>query len=470
MTRSFPLAGLLALAFAATAGAQPPAPPAPPTDALEAPLRPLSARDLDRLAPLMAVGVAAVVEHDMPPLLPAIHYALEVDAPARTVAELLSHPERFPALLPAIAEVTIEERRGDSVAYHWRIVSSVLTLGGRAMLTVYAPPDAAPARGWRIDVERTEGDLGRGREVWRVRPLGPDRSQLTLSTRVDLADANYVTRQMPQASRALSRTITMTTTLAMALRVQAEAERRAGRAPRALDGELRRPAVDVRTLEPLLLHADILAIEAAGDRFRQSTVITRYPRREAQVRSLIADPVAFSEALVQGSSATVTGQPAPDTIDFEWRYDSPIAGASGRMTLRERTDRVFELDATDGAMSGGRWRFETSRLPSGATAVVGWARFDVSEGNFLLRMICDLDPTFRIGLGASTEIMMSRALRIRIDRIPEADDHVPSWRAAAPPATAALAAPRVVPVIRVRDGLPRAPLPPRAADPEAASR
>ena len=202
-----------------------------------------------------------------------------------------------------------------------------------------------------------------------------------------------------------------------------------------LDPELRRPAIDVRPLEPMLLHADIVLIEAAGEQFRQSAVITRYPRREAQVRSVMGDPVAFSEALIQGSTATVTGQPAPRTVAFDWRYDMPLVGASGSMVMREREDRVLELDATEGSMRGGRWRFETSRLPSGATAVLGWAHFDVAEGNFVLRAICDADPTFHVGLGASTEIMMARAVRIRIDRIPEAEDHVPTWRVPEAPAT-----------------------------------
>ncbi|MCA9606715.1 MAG: SRPBCC family protein [Myxococcales bacterium] len=407
----------------------------PPHDALRAPLHPLTSRDLARLEPLMALGVAGIVEHDMPPLLPAIHYAVRIDAPAETVAEIVATPEGFPELLPAVNEVRIEERRGNSVAYHWQWQTSVFSLGGRAMLTNYAPPAAQRERGWRVVVERTEGDLGHGREVWRIRPTDDGGTVLALSTRMDLADANYVTRQMPSSGRSLSRSITMTTALAMMLRVQAEAERRAGRPPRVLDPELRRPAIDVRPLEPMLLHADIVLIEAAGEQFRQSAVITRYPRREAQVRSVMGDPVAFSEALIQGSTATVTGQPAPRTVAFDWRYDMPLVGASGSMVMREREDRVLELDATEGSMRGGRWRFETSRLPSGATAVLGWAHFDVAEGNFVLRAICDADPTFHVGLGASTEIMMARAVRIRIDRIPEAEDHVPTWRVPEAPAT-----------------------------------
>lgn len=442
---------MLALLLSARATAQE---TLPPHDALRAPLNPLTGPDLERLAPLMAIGVAGVVEHDMPPLLPAIHYALTIDAPAETVAAILTRPEDFDELLPAVSEVRIEERRGNAVAYHWQWQTSVFSLGGRAVLTTFAPPPSQRERGWRIVVERTEGDLGHGREVWRIRPTGPGRSTLVLSTRMDLSDANYVTRQMPSSGRSLSRSITMTTGLAMVLRIQAEAERRAGRPARVLETELRRPAIDVRPLEPMLTHADVVLIEATADAFRQSAVVTRYPRREAQVRSIMADPVAFSEALIQGSTATVTEQPAPGAVEFDWNYDVPLIGARGTMVLREVAGGTIELDATEGAMRGGRWRFETSTLPSGATAVLGWARFDVSEGNFVLRAICSADPSFHVGLGASTEVMMARAVRIRVDRLREDEDHVPVWRT---PATVTATAPATVerPPVLVRSAVLR---------------
>jgi len=400
-------------------------PERPPHDALVAPLRSFTARDVRRLSPLLDQGVVGMVEHDAPPLLPAIHFALRVDAPAREVAAILSHPERFGEFMPAVSEVTIEAREGDTTGYHWQWQTSVFQLGGQAMMTVYAPRAGQERRGWRIVVERTGGDLGHGREVWRVRPDG-EGAVVTLATRIDLADANYVTRQMPGAGRSLSRSITMTMGLGMILRAQGEAERRAGRPARTVDGPLRRPSIDPTTLEPLLRRGDLLLIEAAGTTLRQSTVLTRYERREAQVRSIMVDPVAFSEALINGSEARVTGHPTESSTEFEWRYDMPLVGASGTMRLTERDDAIIELEATGGAMSGGQWRFETGRLPSGATSVMGWASFDVSDSNFLLRAIDDADPSFSIGLSASTEVMMARAVRIRLHRMRPDEDHVPS--------------------------------------------
>jgi len=248
---------------------------------------------------------------------------------------------------------------------------------------------------------------------------------LTLSTRMDLRDANYVTQQMRAAGRSLSRSITMTLGLGMMLRAQAEAERRAGREARTVGSDLSRPAFEMARLEPLLRRGDVILVEAAGTELRQASVWTRYERPEAQVRSIMMDPVAFAQALIQGSSATISGERDEHGVDFEWRVDLPLVGTHGSMRLENLADGVIELQALEGAMHGGRWRFDTERLPSGATGVVGWARFEVADANFLLRAIVDADRGFRAGLSAATEVMMARALRIRLRLMRPDEVHVP---------------------------------------------
>src|SRR5690606_28785913 len=122
-------------------------------------------------------------------LLPAIHLAAIVDAPAATIADIVTDPEGYPAFMPAVSEVTVTERAGETRAFSWRWQTAVFALRGDAMLTRYAPPRAHPERGYRVAMERTRGDLGVGRQVWRIVPRGPNQSLVTLSTRVDLRDA-----------------------------------------------------------------------------------------------------------------------------------------------------------------------------------------------------------------------------------------------------------------------------------------
>ncbi len=418
------LAGLaLSLAFgASSAAAQPEAPP--PHDALVAPLRGFTRAEMTRVEPLLGYGPVGLIELPTPPTLPAVHLLADVEAPARVVAEVLSHPTRYPEFMPAISSVNVRERSGDTMAYEWQWRTSLFTLGGQAMLTLFAPPPGQERRGYRMVVEQNGGDLGHGRQVWRVIPLGPDRCRLALSARIDLRGANAVTRQMENVGRSLSRSITLATGLAALTRTQAEAERRVGHTrPPASEG-MHRPNIEVRALEPLLRRGDLVVIESSGASLRQSVVLTRYNRTEAQVRGIMLNPEAFAQALIQGSTATLTGEPTTDGVEFDWNVDRPLVGTGGHMILRERGPHLVELEALEGAMDGGRWLFETGMLPSRATYVLGWAEFDVGDANFLLRAMLDADESFRGGLSSAAVVMLARALRNRVNREPPTGVHL----------------------------------------------
>lgn len=408
---------VFALLFSSLASAQE---SRPSHDALEAPLRGLSRADLRHVEPLLDQRIFGLVEQREGELLPGIHLAARVHAPSSEVAALLSEPTRYPELMPALSAVTMRESTGQTRGFSWQWRTSVFTLGGDAMITVYRPRPGQERRGFRIVIERTEGDLGHGREVWRVLPRGPGESLLLLSTRMDIRGANPVTRQLQNA--ALSRSINLAMSFGMLLRVQEAAEDAAGWVAPALGEGIHRPALDVDVFEPMLRRGDVLLVEARGAEMRQAAVLTRYNRTEAQVREIMLNPVAFAQALIQGSSATIREQTEEGTC-FDWRVDLPIIGTGGAMILRETEARLVELEATGGALEGGRWQFETTRLPSGATGVLGWASFDVGTASFLLRAIVDADESFRTGLSAATQIMFARALRIRLRHVPPTGIH-----------------------------------------------
>ncbi|MGE0791001.1 MAG: SRPBCC family protein [Sandaracinaceae bacterium] len=397
---------------------------ADPNDALVAPLRGFTRADLARLEPLLAEGTVGLIEITEGELLPGVHLALDVEAPAATVAEVMSTPERYHEFMPAISSVTVRERRGDMLAYEWDWRTSLFTLGGQAMLTLYSPPRGQERRGYRMVVERSGGDLGHGREVWQVVPLSPTRCRVQLSARIDLRDANAVTRQMQNIGRSLSRSITMAMGLGALTRVQMESERRAGftRPPPSGTG-MHRPTIDVAPLEGLMRRGDLVLIEGDGPTLRQSVLLTRYNRTEAQVRAIMLSPVAFAQALIQGSTATLTGERTEDGLEFDWRVDRPLVGTGGHMILREHGDHTVELEALEGAMSGGRWQFETGVLPSHATYVLGWAEFDVGDANFLVRAIVDADESFRGGMSSAAVVMLARALRVRLTLEPATGVH-----------------------------------------------
>ncbi|MGF1469804.1 MAG: SRPBCC family protein, partial [Sandaracinaceae bacterium] len=368
-----------------------------------------------RLAPLAARGLVGAVELRRGGLLSGMVLMTEVRASPSVVASVVGDPAAYPRFMPAVSEVTVTERSAASTAFRWRWRTAVFSFAGRAFLTSYPPPADRPEQGYRIELRRTSGDLGEGREVFRILPHGPGRSLLVHASRMDIRDANYLTRRVVGRNRSINRSVALAIATGTVLRTRLEAERRAGRSPRPAPrrdaSSLRAPDVDPRPLLGLLRRSDVLFIEVEGATFVQTAILSRIPKDEARVRTAMLDPEAFTAGLSEATRVVATRR-SPDGTAFDWVFDVPLIGSRGSMLLREEGSTIA-LDGTRGALDGGRWRFRHRGLPDGSTAVLGWAAFDVADGSFLLRAIVNADPAFRPGLSSAMLVMMSRALRIR---------------------------------------------------------
>jgi hypothetical protein len=170
---------------------------------------------------------------------------------------------------------------------------------------------------------------------------------------------------------------------------------------------------------------------------------------------IISEPESFGKSLVPGSYARVVKR-EQGSKTFQWGIGLPLIGTSGTMTMREENGTVA-IDAVDGAMKGGKWRFDIPSVPSGEAIVVGYSQFDISKASWLIEKITSLDPVMGHGLAAATQVMLLRALRKRAHdeattlaapnapAAPAAQPASPAPAAAgaatAPPAAAAAAAP-----------------------------
>jgi uncharacterized protein YndB with AHSA1/START domain len=388
-----------------------------PTAAVRARLGLLTRADRDALAPHLDRGPVALVEFNGEAELPAVIFATRVEAPAADVARLLSDPAGFPRFMPALDEVTVRSRGDSMIAYAWTWQTAIFTLRGENVMHVFPGPGTRRDRPYRIESTATAGDLGTGRLVFRVYPDGPSRSLLVLSSRIDLRDANYVTRQLNRGERSINRTINISLACVMVLGTKKEAERLAGRVPsQGVEAPaLRRPEVDIDALKFLLFRGDLLFMDMTGERLDQVAVVGRIGRDETRTRAVMTDPTEFGAALVPGSYARVTGE-SEGALDFEWGIDMPLVGSSGTMRLRD-TGSVVEVDATGGALRGGTWRFDTEVYPWGEAVVVGWARFDPAEASWLIKMVVQGNPDFGLGITGGSSVMVIRAIRSRAWRM-----------------------------------------------------
>jgi hypothetical protein len=390
-----------------------------PTEASEARLGILTTRDRQLLEPHLERGPVALVEFSVESDLPAIIMATYIRAPAEQVVEVIRDPSGYPRFMPALDSVEILSRHERSIAYRWTWTTGVFTLTGTNAMTLYPGPQHRRDRPWRVESRAVGGDLGTGRLMWRVYPMGPSKSLLVLSSRLDLRDANYVTRSMGDGRRSINRTLNLSLATVMVLGTRRESERRAGvsaTTPGPVPA-LSRPDIDSAALAAMMFRGDILFFQMTGDRLDQISVVGRPGTTAERLREVMTDPNEFGPALVPGSYANVLEDRGAQ-VDFEWGVNIPLVGTSGTMRL-DRREPTVAIDAIDGALEGGRWRFATEALPWGEPVVLGWARFDLASAGWLLRAVVGGSRDFGIGLTAGTELMVMRAIRSRAWRLHE---------------------------------------------------
>jgi hypothetical protein len=375
-------------------------------------LQGLNRADLALLEPALQAGPVALVEFadDDADELPAINAAAIVHAKPSELLAVVQKPETYPGFMHTLDEVEVVRRDGPSVVYDWRWRMALLSLEGRNAMTLYAPPPDRLDAGYRVTIDSQSGDLGTGRMSLRILPHGERETLLCVSLRIDLRNANYIARKMADAARSVNRSANMSLTYAMLLSFRHEAERRAGyRAPERPAAELHQPVLDTIRIMPLLARGDLVLMDMNGDRLDQISVFGVIHHRRELVREVMLDADAFGNALLPGSAAKVVSKEGPLTT-FEWNIAMPLMGISGRMQLRD-ADPLIAVDAVEGALQGGRWKFETRALTKHVTLLASWASFDVRNSTWLVRALADADPYLGHGITAASEIMLERALR-----------------------------------------------------------
>ncbi len=379
--------------------------------------------ELSRLAGQLAKGPVALVEFaDMDAdQLPGINVALRVQADAQTLESVITDPARYPKFMPAMSEVEILGRTADSVVYDWSFDVAMLQMAGRNVMTVQRARADRPDVPARVMIESQEGDLGRGRFLFRIHPQGPKQSLLVMSMRLDLRKANYVARQMAKAARSVNRSANLALSFSMALHFREQAERQSGGTAGVVPAAkattvpaLEKPSIDMRPLFPLLERGDLLFFEGQGARLERMSVVGVIGRKHSKVLEVMRDAKGFGAALVPGSSAEIVSTKDGVTT-FDWDIGLPVVGVSGRMRMSDTDDGV-KIEATGGAMRGGQWHFDAAPLGKHASLITGWARFGFEESNWLIEKLVKSDAYLGHGISAASEVMLMRALRSRATR------------------------------------------------------
>jgi hypothetical protein len=381
-------------------------------DATIARLGSLDPEERALLVPYLAQGPVVLTEfQNRQTDLPAVIYAARIEAPAETVAAVIGNPKDYPRFMRALTEVEVKSVNGQMMAFDWTWGVTLFSLSGQNVMTTY-PGDSK--QGYRFDIRTLGGDLGIGRVMWRVYPEGPKRSLVVFSSRLDMRDANYLTRQLASEGNAVNRTINVAVAMVTLLEVKAESERRAGTffTGKFPSKPLRRPQVDMNALRGLLGRGDLVFLDLDGDTLQSVTVVGRSGASVERVRRVMLDPEEFGKSLLHGTCAEVVERSSAGTR-FEWEIPIPLLHVGGEMMLRP-SPSVIAVDGISGTLSKGKWRFDTHRYPGGEAGVIAWASFDPADSPKLIRKLIAGNTHFSHGFVAATQLAVMRSLRTRV--------------------------------------------------------
>lgn len=375
----------------------------------------LSRQNREALHPLLLQGPVAFVGFRNTHELPTIVLATYVDASPNCISRVLTDPARFPRFIDGLHSTTIESRDELETTYGWTWQIGFLRMHGRS--SVMAIPTQTSRRGSLVSMQVLDGDLGEGRMSWRAYPRPEGKSLLVFSSRLDMRDANYLTRQMSVGGNSVNRSINISLAYVMMMSVKEEAQRRLGDrdddAPRADEGlgDLREPDVDLRALAPLLARGDVAAVDLRDGPLYPVSVFSRTWRAPQVIWPIMTNPESFGRSLIQGSRAEVLSR-SPQGSTFAWSIPIPLVGSEGQMELAHTSDSV-NVRGISGHLQESRWNFRLHTLPWGEAAIVGWSRFDPGDASWMLETLVRDTRHFREGIALAGKIMIVRSLRSR---------------------------------------------------------
>ena len=262
------------------------------------------------LAPHLAQGPVILTEfQNRQTDLPAVIYAAQIHAPAKTVAAVIGKPHEYPRFMSALTSVDVKSTTKSMLAFDWTWGVSLFSMTGHNVMTTYPGDDE---RGYRFDIRTIGGDLGIGRVMWRVFAEGSEKSLVVFSSRLDMRDANYITRQLASEGNAVNRTINVAVAMVTLLEVKAEAEKRAGThiGAKFRAMPLTRPHVNMNALRRLLGRGDLVFMDIDGETMQKVTVVGRTGASVDRVRRVMLDPEEFGQSLLHGTCAEVVERTA----------------------------------------------------------------------------------------------------------------------------------------------------------------
>lgn len=381
-------------------------------DAPQQRFKALSKSQRELLAPHLSAGPVLLVDFARKPALHGLHLVMHVNASADRTFHMVADPKNHRRLLPLLQKVSVKDRKGLSQGYSWSGRMALMNLQGTASVVALRSPK--PSRAHRIDMRHLTGDLGEGRTLWRIYPTSKGTCTVVISSRIDLRDANYITRTLGRGKRGMNRSMNITLLVMMGLEAKRHVETNT---VMHTESHPELTVAHTTALMPLLVRGDLLFLRLHHDQLERLETLAYQGTDRNRVEKVLHDPMEFMPYLMPGAYAKTLTSTAEQTT-FKWGMSMPLIGTSGVMRLLDRGPGVV-VQALSGALEGGWWRFEPHCINGGITVLHANARFDPTKVSWLLQAIVGNSAPLKYGIAAGSHIMAVRAVRSRVHRMHE---------------------------------------------------
>lgn len=376
-------------------------------------IRPPSRAEINAAKSVLHRGLAVLIESDARGGLKQVNIYGRINAPQKTVFDVISDPNALPAILPCVTEESIEVREssGNATTYRWYYDGTLTDFGG-----VTSQATAAPAAvQWML-----QKAFGPGQMLWRLYPDG-DQTIVALAMNIHVTkSAHSILRWLSRANPSQPQAFNVGHGSVTFRGVQHESIKRAGRPPlppptgRVGSGPMRPlNANEIKALAPLLKRgvAGVIEQDARG-RVKQSALALRVNAPAEKMVAMMNRPGGWGSP-VEGVDILI---PEGDTSGerFVFRFSFPVLTVSTDMNLTKRPDGI-DLESPTGQLKGtvAAWRV----IPEGATSVIsGASRFKVRDSHRIVRNMVDEDPYFGHAINASCLAIWARFFKLAIER------------------------------------------------------
>lgn len=373
-------------------------------------VRPPSTSQIKAASTMFKRGLVVTIEPDNSGGLSQVTVFGRINAPVKTVYEVLTDPSALPDMQPAMRDIKVRAKRGNALTYSWTYGDVLTRIEGVWSLAL-APEKAVSLR--------SMSGFGPGFALYRLYPEG-DQTTVTLSMNIDVTQSNNaILRWLTNASPDFRQAWNLGYAAICYRGLERVAVKRAGNGPlppatgKAGAGPLRPLAPNqAKSLGPLLKRGTVAILQTDKQgRISQASLAERVNAPPPAVAKVIKNPGAWSRF--------IKSLEIDDVEEVEGGQKASLGFSFVAFTLETDIELSHNDGATDLVSPSGQlhrslisWRYAAD---GSGTILTTTGRIRYRQGGRMLRGMIDADPDFGHALNASTLVVFSRGMKLRAE-------------------------------------------------------